>query len=109
MLFFAWNVAGFPQTDLPLLRVLLAQRAREVQQLHAARVGETMPLDLDNLFDYHAPKPDQLPRYAKVRAAAKQFAQAIVDNTPASADQTAAVRKVSEAAMTANAAIAREL
>ena len=65
-------------------------------------------IDLDNTFDYHPPKPDQLPRYEKIRAAAKQFAQVIVENTPQSADQTAAIRKVSEAAMTANAAIARE-
>lgn len=65
-------------------------------------------LDLDNLFDYHAPNADQLPRYQAVRAAAKAFAQVIVDNTKESADQTAAIRKVSEAAMTANAAIARE-
>ena len=65
-------------------------------------------LDLDNIFDYHQPTADQLPRYQAIRAAAKNFAQVIVDNTGASADQTAAVRKVSEAAMTANAAIARE-
>lgn len=65
-------------------------------------------LNLDNLFDYHAPTEDQLPRYQSVRAAAKAFAQVIVENTKESADQTAAIRKVSEAAMTANAAIARE-
>jgi hypothetical protein len=65
-------------------------------------------LDLDNLFDYHPPKPEQLPRYEKVRMAAKAFARVIVETTEPSADQSAAVRKVSEAAMTANAAIARE-
>lgn len=58
-----------------------------------------MPLDLDIMFRYHAPKGDQ---------PARAFAQVIVDNTPESADQTAAIRKLSEAVMTANAAIARE-
>ena len=64
--------------------------------------------ELDNLFCYHAPKGDQLERYQKIRDAARVFAQVIVDNTPGSADQTAAVRHIREATMTANAAIALE-
>jgi len=64
--------------------------------------------DLENIFKYHAPTSDQLPKYEKLRAAAKAFAQAIVDNSPQGPDQTAAIRKVREAVMTANAAIALE-
>lgn len=67
-----------------------------------------MYLDLDNIFTYHAPNGDQLDRYARIRTAARQFAQVVVDNTPSSADQTVAIRKLSEAVMTANASIARE-
>jgi hypothetical protein len=63
-------------------------------------------MDLNNIFKYHAPTPDQLPKYETLRNAAKAFAQAIVDNTPVGADQTAAIRKVREAVMTANACIA---
>ena len=63
-------------------------------------------MDLDNIFKYHAPTPEQLIAYDKLRSSAKAFAQAIIDNTPASADQTAAIRKVREAVMTANAAVA---
>jgi hypothetical protein len=63
-------------------------------------------MDLDNIFKYHAPTPDQLPKYEALRNAAKTFAQAIVDNSPAGPDQTAAIRKVREAVMTANASIA---
>jgi hypothetical protein len=44
--------------------------------------------------------------YAAVRAAGKTLALAILAVTPRSADQTAAIRKVREAVMTANAAIA---
>lgn len=63
-------------------------------------------IDLDNLFRYHRPKGDQPERYERLRAAAKAFAQVIVECTPEGADQTAAVRKVREAVMTANAGIA---
>lgn len=66
------------------------------------------PIDLDNIFSYHAPTPEQLPKYDALRAAAKEFARAIIEKTPASADQSAAIRHVREAVMTANAAIALE-
>lgn len=52
--------------------------------------------DIENLFTYHAPIGDQPQRYQRIRDAAKQLAQVIVDNTPASADQTAAIRKLRE-------------
>lgn len=61
---------------------------------------------LENWFTYHSPSPDQLPKYQVIREAGKALTKAIVDNSPSSADQTAAVRKVREAVMTANAAIA---
>lgn len=68
-----------------------------------------MPITLDdveNWFTYHKPTDDQLPKYQKIRDAAKVFAKAIVENTPPSADQTVAVRKVREAVMVANQSIA---
>lgn len=61
---------------------------------------------LENWFTYHSPSADQLPKYQAIREAGFNLASAIVDNTPESADQTAAVRKVREAVMTANASIA---
>ena len=61
---------------------------------------------LVNWFTYHKPEGDQAKRYEEIRTAAAGFAKVIVDNTPASADQTAAIRKVREAVMTANASIA---
>jgi len=61
---------------------------------------------LSNWFTYHSPTPEQLPKYQEIRAAGWALARAILQNTPASADQTAAIRKVREAVMTANAAIA---
>jgi hypothetical protein len=64
--------------------------------------------DLHNWFTYHAPDDEQAGRYAEIREAAMEFATVILSNTPSSADQTAAIRKVREAVMTANAAIACE-
>lgn len=64
------------------------------------------PEQLENWFTYHAPVEGELPRYALIRAKGLQLAEAILLNTPPSADQTAAIRKVREAIMTANAAIA---
>lgn len=62
--------------------------------------------DLDNWFTYHSPSPEQIPKYQAIREAAKNLAEVILNNTPSSADQSAAIRLVREASMTANAAIA---
>lgn len=62
---------------------------------------------LANWFTYHAPESDeQIDNYQLIREAGHELAAMIVRLTPPSADQTAAVRKVREAVMTANAAIA---
>lgn len=63
-------------------------------------------MNLMNWFTYHSPTPEQLPKYEEIRRAGEALAAIIVKNTPSSADQTAAIRKVREACMTANAAIA---
>jgi hypothetical protein len=58
-------------------------------------------------FTYHPPaNATQKEKYEKLREGAKAFAEVILANTPASADQTAAIRRVREAVMTANAAVA---
>lgn len=63
-------------------------------------------LDVDNIFRYHAPTPEQLPRYEAIREAARIFARVILDSTPHGADQSASIRHLRECVMTANAAIA---
>lgn len=62
---------------------------------------------VDNDFCYHAPKGDQVQRYASVRDEAKEFAHFIVDNTPVSREQSLALTHLEDAVMWANAAIAR--
>jgi hypothetical protein len=61
---------------------------------------------IENWFTYHAPSGDDQVAYEKLRSAARSFASAINELCPESADKTAAIRKVREAAMTANASIA---
>lgn len=63
---------------------------------------------IETWFTYHAPTTAQQTQYRVIRDAAKEFALVVVANTPASADQTAALRKIREAVMTANAAVACE-
>lgn len=65
-------------------------------------------IDIENLFSYHKPTPEQIPKYEAIRAGAKVYAQIIVDNTPEGADKHAAIRLLRESVMTANAAIALE-
>jgi hypothetical protein len=67
-----------------------------------------LPSVIKNWFTYHAPKGDQAERYQRIREAAERFALVIDDNVPDCADKTAAIRKIREATMTANAAIACE-
>jgi len=72
------------------------------------RIAEAvrMPDELVQLFSYHQPTPQQEMAYRHIRATALQLAKAIHDNCPAGPDRTAAVRKIREAVMTANASIA---
>jgi hypothetical protein len=59
-----------------------------------------------DLFTYHSPNPDTTQRYETIRDAAKHLALVIWKNCPYGADRTAAIRKLRETVMTANAAIA---
>lgn len=61
--------------------------------------------DVDDLVTYHAPDADEIARISVLRRGAANFIKDILTCAPASADQTAAIRKVREALMTANAAI----
>lgn len=62
--------------------------------------------DIDTWGKYHTPKPDQIVRYGELRDEGLTLMRLIKKNCPPGADRTAAIRKVREAIMTANAAIA---
>jgi len=71
--------------------------------------------DLDNWFTYHSPEGTvaglsiaKTDAYKNIRYVGKVFAESILANTPSCPDQTVAIRKVREAVMVANQAIACE-
>lgn len=61
---------------------------------------------LARLFSYHPPTVETLPRFQAINQAAKNFAEVVLQNCPAGADRSAAIRQIRDARMTANAAIA---
>jgi len=63
---------------------------------------------LDVWFKYHSPTKEQTERYQKIRSAAKDFAQLIIENTPYCDDQLFAIQQIRSAVMFANASIACE-
>lgn len=58
-------------------------------------------------FQYHAPKPDQIPRYGTLRQQAAYLAAEMIRLCPASRELSLALTKLEEATMWANASIAR--
>lgn len=79
----------------------------EVKELKGGLMPDLSdPAVIEDIFTYHKPEGDQPAKYEAIRNAAKDFAKVLVANTPKCADQSAAVRLLREAVMTANAAIA---
>ena len=75
-------------------------------QPETAKVGAQTADQIENWFTYHPPDDEQVIKYGEIRRLAKDLAACIMAMCPPSADRTAAIRKVREAVMTANAAIA---
>ncbi|MCC6426239.1 MAG: hypothetical protein IT435_05410 [Phycisphaerales bacterium] len=61
---------------------------------------------LENWFFYHPPTEEQTAKYEEIRNWARHLGLAICAAIPPCADRTAALRKLRECVMTANAAIA---
>jgi hypothetical protein len=62
---------------------------------------------ITNNFTYHAPVPDQLPRYEQIRKEGKELALLLEVLCPQSRELSLALTKLEEVVMWANAAIAR--
>ena len=67
-------------------------------------IGRT---ELHTRFTYHKPSRGQSQTYSLIRSETGDLAQLIIDNTPASREQSLALTKLEEAMFWANAAIAR--
>lgn len=64
--------------------------------------------EIEDLFTYHAPSPEMTTKFVHVRDAIVKAALVIDEYCPAGAARTAAMRKLKEAHMTANASIVLE-
>lgn len=67
------------------------------------------PEQINHIFTYHSPTPDQIPKYSDIRAIAKDLAHVILVNTPTCPSQTTAIQLLRQAVMVANQAIATGL
>lgn len=64
--------------------------------------------EVENNFKFHAPKDEeQIKKYEQMREKLKETAKYVLENTPASREQSVALTKLEEAMFWANAAIAR--
>lgn len=61
---------------------------------------------INNMFTYHAPKPDQIPKYDAIGETAKAFAHLIDSSQPDSREKSAALTLLQNATMMAKAGIA---
>ena len=66
-----------------------------------------MPLDLDNIYKYHAPKEGQSEKYEALIAKAKELAEMVTELCPVSREQSVALTHIETASFWANAGIAR--
>lgn len=68
-------------------------------ELHAAQ--------LKNVFTYHPPRPDQIPRYEQIREEARKLAMLLTTVCPNSRELSIALTHLEQMSFFANAAIAR--
>jgi hypothetical protein len=69
-------------------------------------IKEITRADLENWFGYHNPTLEQKDKYCLLREGGLTLAKLVLDVCPPGPDRTIAIRKIREAVMTANAAIA---
>lgn len=61
---------------------------------------------IENAFVYHAPMGDQVDRYGKIRAKAKELAELLIECCPYSQERSTAIASLRQSVHWANAAIA---
>lgn len=64
------------------------------------------PEQLQNIFSYHQPEGDEPQKYEQINAAFLECATKINDLMPPGPGHTVAIRKLADARMAANAAVA---
>jgi hypothetical protein len=103
-----WNQRETPGcgTQVPLSEQKRLARDRDLEAQSETMARASDEAILAELFRYQPPNETTVPKYQAVNQAAKNFAEVVLQNCPPSADRSDAIRKIREARMTANAAIA---
>jgi hypothetical protein len=103
---------GVPIDPEPLHREL---REFQLKQAAYADAGQTTGQigrcltsaeTLAELFKYHPPTPETLPKCAAINQAAKNFAEVVLQNCPGGKDRSRAIEQIQDARMVANRAVA---
>ena|ERR1700688_744703 len=101
-----------PPDDYRLKQAMQQEReARCDGQVGYANAGcDARPLmteaqTLTELFRYHPPTPENLPKFAAINQAAKNFAEVILQNCPSGDDRRVAMNCIRNARMFANSAV----
>lgn len=81
-----------------------AEPPAQVQQPTVGPV-RTISDKIMDVVKHHAPDAEQIDSITSIRGAAANFIAIIIENCPRNPDRSAAIRKVREAMMTANASI----
>lgn len=92
-----------PRVPLEVQEKLRADRERD--QCNRLRPMSSAEL-LHEIFSYHPPTPNTLPKFAAINQAAKNFAEIILQNVPCGDDRRVALNCIRNARMFANAGIA---
>ena len=64
------------------------------------------PSTVDEVFSYHAPSVEQIPKYERLRHEARLFARTLLELCPPSRELSMALSHLQEGVMCANASIA---
>jgi hypothetical protein len=89
------------------MREALRRNAECRHPLAAYNLSRAQRQEIERRFTYHAPKPDQVPRYEEIRNLAAAIAVVIYELTPTNREQSLALAALEDVVSHANAAIAR--
>jgi hypothetical protein len=99
----AWAALGLHRGEMPPK----SAGSRSVRgPWSSAKPMSNTEFDPEYVFQHHPATPDKLVHFDAIHEGAKRFAEVILNHTPEGADQRTALRRLREAAMIANAAVA---
>lgn len=96
-----------PDSDLPRTTDEAARAMNATATAGAVDPVAQLHDRVERDFRYHAPRPDQLPKYELLRDTARHLAHVMVDLVPPSRELSRALSSLEDAVMQANSGIAR--